>query len=33
METQRGKRDVARINIEVRAIQPWSAIRVAMDVK
>ena len=33
METQRCQRDVARITIEVRAIQPWSAIRFAMDVK
>jgi hypothetical protein len=33
METQRCQRDVARITIKVRAIQPWSAIRFAMDVK
>jgi hypothetical protein len=33
MEAQRCKRHVARITIDVRAIQPWSAIRFAMDVK
>jgi hypothetical protein len=33
MEAQRCKRHVARINIDVRTIQPWSSIRFAMDVK
>jgi hypothetical protein len=33
MEAQRCKWHVARITIDVRTIQPWRAIRLAMDVK
>jgi hypothetical protein len=33
MEAQHCQRDVARITINVRTIQPWRAIRLAMDVK
>jgi hypothetical protein len=33
MEAQRCQWHVARITIEVRAIQPWNAIRLAMDVE
>ena len=33
MEAQRRERHVARINIDVRATQPWTSIRFAMDVK
>jgi hypothetical protein len=33
MEVQRRERHVARINIDVRATQLWTSIRVAMDVK
>jgi hypothetical protein len=33
MEAQRCKRYMACISIDMRTIQPWSSIRVAMDVK
>ena len=33
LEAQRCKRHMARLTIDVRTIQPWSAIRFAMDVK
>lgn len=33
MEAQRGKRHVARLNIDVRTTQPWTSICFAIDVK
>ena len=33
MEAQRSKRHVTCVNIDVRAVQPWTSIRFAMDVK